>query len=92
MNGRVARVRAVMQSRELPYPDPELSADGVRLRGWRPDDVDALHRAFGDATVQRFSWPSLAPYTRGDARAFLDAPFKGARRDTVVHSLLATEA
>ena len=72
----------MLESRELPYPDPELSADGIRLRGWRDHDVDALHQAFGDPTVQRFSWPSLEPYTRDDAQAFLRAQEASRRTGT----------
>lgn len=67
------RVEPVVTWRELQHPSPELSTDSVRLRGWRGDDLDALQQAFSDQTVQQFSWPSLEPYARSDAQAFLRA-------------------
>lgn len=46
--------------------------DGIRLRAWRPDDIDALLRHANDAQVARgVSDRFPHPYKREDAEAFL---------------------
>lgn len=55
---------------ELVLPTPPLADEVVLLRPWRETDVPAKLMAFGDVVVQRFSWPSTAPYTEEDARRF----------------------
>jgi RimJ/RimL family protein N-acetyltransferase len=49
----------------------ELGDDRLRLRVWRPDDVDAVFRACQDAEIQR--WTTLpSPYTRQDAQHWIE--------------------
>ena len=40
---------------ELPYPDPPLADDVVRLRPWFVEDVDAAHAATQDPLIPRFT-------------------------------------
>lgn len=57
-------------------PDPALTpltldADGVRLRPWAPEDVEAVFRACQDPQIQRWTMvPS--PYRREDAEGFVN--------------------
>lgn len=52
-------------------PQPELVGDTIRLRPWRPDDIDWLSRACQDPDVRR--WTTVpSPYTRADAAAFIE--------------------
>jgi RimJ/RimL family protein N-acetyltransferase len=56
---------------EIPFPNPPLRADGVALRHWRPDDVEAIVAACQDPDIPR--WTAIpAPYTERDARAYLE--------------------
>ncbi|WP_158545868.1 GNAT family N-acetyltransferase [Blastococcus sp. TF02A-30] len=49
---------------------PTLTGPRVRLRPWRPDDVDAVLAACQDPEVQR--WTTVpVPYRREDAEAFV---------------------
>jgi hypothetical protein len=67
----------------LPYPDPELADDGIRLRPPAPADVPAITAGCQDPLVQRFTFviadpgdvTLLAPWalrTLGLARVTLD--------------------
>ncbi|MHA3705117.1 GNAT family N-acetyltransferase [Jatrophihabitans sp. YIM 134969] len=47
----------------------EPAPDGLRLRPYRPDDVDAVHAAMQDDQARRFL-PIPQPYTRADAAGF----------------------
>ncbi len=40
---------------ELPWPDPPLADDVVRLRPWSDADVDAAHAATQDPLIPRFT-------------------------------------
>ena len=54
------------------WRDLRLSADDMRLRRWRGDDLDALLRHADDAQVVRgLSERFPHPYTRADGEAFL---------------------
>jgi RimJ/RimL family protein N-acetyltransferase len=49
---------------------PELTADGLLLRGWRSDDADVVHRACQDRDIQR--WTTVpSPYRPEHARDFV---------------------
>jgi RimJ/RimL family protein N-acetyltransferase len=49
---------------------PELMADGLVLRGWRPDDIPDVHRACQDPDIQR--WTSVpSPYRPEHAAGFV---------------------
>ncbi|HEX2771254.1 MAG TPA: GNAT family N-acetyltransferase [Micromonosporaceae bacterium] len=49
---------------------PELTADGLLLRGWQPDDAEAVHRACQDPDIQR--WTTVpSPYLPEHARDFV---------------------
>ena len=55
----------------------DLSSESVRterllLRPFRSDDVDAVHRASQDAESQRWITALPVPYTREDARRFVE--------------------
>ena len=51
-------------------PQPTLRGQRVRLRPWRPDDVDAVFDACQDVEIQR--WTEVpVPYRRPDAEAFV---------------------
>jgi len=50
---------------------PLLTDGEVLLRPWRAADAAQMFAGFSDPLVQRHSWPSLAPYTEADARAYL---------------------
>ena len=54
----------------LPYPDPPLGDDAVRLRPWDPADAPALAAAVQDPDIPR--WTVIpSPYSERDAREFL---------------------
>jgi RimJ/RimL family protein N-acetyltransferase len=58
----------------LDWPDvpPQLRGEGVSLRGWRPDDADAVYRACQAADIQR--WTTVPrPYLREHADGFVGA-------------------
>ena len=90
---------------ELRFPVPPLAGDVVLLRPWREADVPGMVAAFGDPVMQRFSWRTAADAVRLLARwAFAErcgfsregllrshVPFQGARRDSVIYSLLPGE-
>lgn len=40
---------------QLPFPDPPLHDDVIRLRRWVADDVYAAHRASSDPLIARFT-------------------------------------
>ena len=49
---------------------PVLVGRRARLRAWRADDADAIHRACQDPAIQR--WTRVpSPYREGDAEGFL---------------------
>jgi len=55
----------------------DLATESVRtqrllLRPFRPDDVDDVHRASQDAETQRWISALPVPYTREDARRFVE--------------------
>ena len=51
-------------------PQPTLTGRTVRLRPWRPDDVDAVCAACQDAAIQR--WTEVpVPYRREHAESFV---------------------
>ncbi|MGY2084964.1 GNAT family N-acetyltransferase [Blastococcus sp. SYSU DS0539] len=56
-----------------------LHTERLVLRPHRPADVDAVHRACQDAAVQRWLPMVPAPYTRADARAFVEETTPGER-------------
>ncbi len=48
----------------------EITAEGLLLRPWRPDDADAVHLACQDPDIQR--WTTVpSPYLREDADTFV---------------------
>jgi hypothetical protein len=49
-----------------------VRTDRLVLRPHRPDDVDAVHRASQDAESQRWISAIPVPYTREDARRFVE--------------------
>ena len=51
-------------------PQPELTGPRVRLRPWRPDDVDAVTEACQDPVIQRWTQVPV-PYRREDAEGFV---------------------
>ena len=51
-------------------PQPTLRGPRVRLRPWRPDDVDAVVAACQDPEIQRWTQVPV-PYTREDAEGFV---------------------
>jgi RimJ/RimL family protein N-acetyltransferase len=57
---------------ELPFPDPPLADDTIRLRPWSEADVDAAFRATQDALIPRFTHVPERQ-TEEDLRRFLDA-------------------
>jgi RimJ/RimL family protein N-acetyltransferase len=56
---------------ELPFPDPQLEADSVRLRAWSQADVPAIVAACQDPSIARWSPVIPFPYGAGDAAAWL---------------------
>jgi RimJ/RimL family protein N-acetyltransferase len=57
---------------------PTLTGRAVRLRPWRPDDVDAVFRACQDAEIQR--WTEVpVPYLREHAESFVGEIAAGTR-------------
>ena len=50
------------------------------LRRWRPADLPALFAAFSDPDILRFSWASPHPFSRADARHYLQAQERGRLR------------
>jgi RimJ/RimL family protein N-acetyltransferase len=49
---------------------PEIIAGGLLLRGWRPDDAEAVHRACQDPDIRR--WTTVpSPYRPDHARDFV---------------------
>lgn len=40
---------------ELPFPDPPLADEVVRLRAWSRNDIDAAHAAVQDPLIPRFT-------------------------------------
>jgi RimJ/RimL family protein N-acetyltransferase len=59
---------------------PTLSGPRVRLRPWRPDDVDAVTAACQDPEVQRWTRVPV-PYARSDAEAFVGDVSAGMHRE-----------
>jgi RimJ/RimL family protein N-acetyltransferase len=57
-----------MQGR-LPFPIA-LSGNGVHLREWRPDDIDALVELLDDPDIARFT-PMTSPFDLEAAEAYL---------------------
>jgi RimJ/RimL family protein N-acetyltransferase len=56
---------------ELPFPDPQLTADLVLLRAWSQADVPAIVAACQDPSIARWSPVIPFPYGTGDAVAWL---------------------
>ena len=54
----------------LPYPDPELADDAIRLRPWMPDDVPDAHRAMQDPAISHVTRVP-AGQTEADVRAYV---------------------
>ena len=59
------------------------------LRPWGAADVSSILMGFGDATVQRFSWPQARPYTEADARNYLTGQEEARLRGEELHFALA---
>ena len=59
-------------SMELPFPDPPLADDVVRLRPWRESDLAAAHQATQDPLIP---WFTFVPenQTEEQLRAFFDS-------------------
>ncbi len=53
-----------------PGSPPTLTAGAVRLRPWRPDDVDAVFAACQDAEIQRWTQVPV-PYRHEHAESFV---------------------
>ena len=58
---------------ELPFPEPPLQANGIRLRPWREADVPAIVVGGSDRLVATFIPTIPTPYTEADARMWLAA-------------------
>jgi RimJ/RimL family protein N-acetyltransferase len=56
-------------SGRLPFPIT-LTGDGVQLREWRPDDLDALVELLDDPDIARFT-PMTSPFDLEAAEAYL---------------------
>jgi RimJ/RimL family protein N-acetyltransferase len=50
---------------------PTIDGDGVRLRGWRPGDRDALVAGYGDPATQRFVPVLPSPFAERHGEAFI---------------------
>ncbi|MGY1754962.1 GNAT family N-acetyltransferase [Blastococcus sp. SYSU D01042] len=62
-------------------PTEVVRTDRLVLRPYRPDDVDAVHRACQDADIQR--WTTVpSPYTEADALAFVTGTTVTARLES----------
>jgi RimJ/RimL family protein N-acetyltransferase len=63
---------------ELPFPDPPLADDSVRLRPWSETDVDAAFRATQDSLIPRFT---RVPenQTQDDVRRFVEGQERARR-------------
>lgn len=53
-------------------PTETLHTERLVLRPYRPDDVDAVHRACQDPAIQRWLPMVPVPYTEEDARTFVE--------------------
>lgn len=58
-----------------------LHTERLVLRPYRSDDVDAVHRACQDVEIQRWLPIIPVPYTREDARAFVEEAAPAGRAD-----------
>ena len=74
---------------ELPFPDPPLADEIVRLRPWSHNDLDAGHEATQDPLIPRFT---RVPenQTREDLRRFIEGR-EPARRSGAVLPLVIAE-
>lgn len=56
---------------ELPFPDPPLGDEIIRLRSWSQNDLDAVHEATQDVLISRFT---RVPnhQTKEDIRRFIE--------------------
>jgi RimJ/RimL family protein N-acetyltransferase len=66
--------------RAVTAPQPTLSGPRVRLRPWRPDDVEAVTAACQDPALQRWTRVPV-PYARTDAEAFVGEVSAAMHRD-----------
>jgi RimJ/RimL family protein N-acetyltransferase len=64
-------------------PRPPLSDGVVTLRPWTNDDVPDIALACRDVEITRWLDDVPAPYTRGDARAYVAATRRGWREGTL---------
>jgi RimJ/RimL family protein N-acetyltransferase len=53
-------------------PTEEIRTERLLLRPYRPGDVDAVHRACQDPEIQRWVTAVPSPYTREDARQWVE--------------------
>jgi RimJ/RimL family protein N-acetyltransferase len=51
-------------------PQPEIAGDGVLLRPWSPDDIEAVLAGYADPGIQRWHARSM---DAGEARAWIDS-------------------
>lgn len=63
-----------------PLSQPRLATERLLLRPWQAGEAAALHQAFHDPEVLRFSWSSSADYTRTDAARHLQEQEEARRR------------
>lgn len=56
----------------LPFPDPPLADEAIRLRAWSLDDVDAVHEATQDPLIPRFTFVP-ENQTREDVLQFIES-------------------
>jgi RimJ/RimL family protein N-acetyltransferase len=51
---------------------PTIDGEGVRLRGWRPDDLDAVVAGYGDPVTQRFMPALPSEFTQRHGETFIN--------------------
>lgn len=67
----------------IDLPSEVVRTERLVLRPYRPDDVDAVHRACQDAGIQRWISVIPVPYTEADARAWVTDAAPGERAEGV---------
>ena len=75
---------------DLPFPDPPLADEVIRLRPWLPDDVDAAHEAVQDPLIPRFTRVPEGQ-TKEEITRFIEGR-EPARRSGIVLSLVIADA
>jgi RimJ/RimL family protein N-acetyltransferase len=69
----------VMPGRMAELAQPDIDADGVRLRPWQPSDRSAVVAAYADPAIQRWHCRSM---TDDEARDWIDGWSHRWRRET----------